>query len=651
MSRPKQHRAPTAARAAQDTLLRRAGSAPARRDWLLFGGIVLLALGLRCIYISQWRHCPIFDYPVIDEAYHDDWARAIVAGRQYVPTAYFRAPLYPFVLAGIYAVMGPSYLNPRLVQALLSALMCGVLFDMGRRLFGRVVGVMAGVAAASYWTLIFFDGELLIPPLPLFLNIVMLWLLVRGMQSPHWAWFAAAGVMLGLSAVARPNVLLFGPAAVGWLLVLHRGAWRRALVCCAWLTAGCLAAVLPVTIRNYVVGGEFVLIASQGGLNFYIGNNPESDGRTAIAPRGALDFWGSYDHAIAEAELALGRKLKASEVSDYYYDRGWEFIRTQPSLALALTWLKVRLFWTSWEIANNKNIYFWTARFAPVMKWLPVSFGIVGPLGLLGLVLCWRRRALELFPLWGFVLVYMASIVPFFCNKRYRLPVVPVLILLAAYATWEAWHALRGRRWKSTAIGAALLALAVVFVHAPVPVSLQPLPPGVPNRFRPPNEHEDFLSMILLGQVYEAKNQPAAALAEYRRALARAPGDVEAAFRLGAVLIKLNRLPEGLEDFRRVVKGPRVWRVGENPQMLAGVHSDYAMAAAFHREYAEAVMHFQEAIRLDPAGNAGGDQFNLALVLARLGRRDEARQWFERAVEVSPAMRDRYPQLARELGE
>ena len=89
---------------------------------------------------------------------------------------------------------------------------------------------------------------------------------------------------LGLSAIARPNVLLFGPAIVVWLAIVHRREALRALIYVACVTTGCLLVILPITIRNYVVGKDVALIATQGGVNFYIGNNPQADGRTAIVP-------------------------------------------------------------------------------------------------------------------------------------------------------------------------------------------------------------------------------------------------------------------------------------------------------------------------------------------------------------------------------
>ncbi len=87
--------------------------------------------------------------------------------------------------------------------------------------------------------------------------------------------------------------------------------------------------ILPVTLAN-TLSGDFVLIASQGGVNFYIGNNPESDALRAVVPGTRTDWWGGYNDAIFMAEEALGRKLKPSEVSRYWYGRGLEFLWVFP---------------------------------------------------------------------------------------------------------------------------------------------------------------------------------------------------------------------------------------------------------------------------------------------------------------------------------
>jgi len=479
------------------------GARGLRYDSVIFVAVVVFAFALRALYVGQLTRSPLFDHPTMDARYHDQWARAIVAGQTFIDGPYFRAPLYPFFLAGIYRLFGDGYLGPRLVQALLGSLSCGLVFLLGRAAFSRAVGAVAGFAAALYWVLIYFDGELLITPLIVFLDLLVILLLLRGARKPGALIFGAAGLVLGLSTIARPNVLLFAPAVMVWLVVWSGPRWGRGMAWAVCFGVGALVAVLPVTARNYLVGGDTVLIASQGGVNFYIGNNPDADGKTAIVPGTPPDWWGGYYAAIERAEQALGRKLKPSEVSRYYYGQAWQFIRQHPGQALRLTARKLRLFWIRWEISNNKDVYFWAGHFTPWMRWLPVGFGLVGPLSILGMVLC-RRRAAALFPLWGFILVYMVSVVVFFCTARYRVPVLAPLILLSTYAVFWLVGAVRRGRWR--AVGGAVLVL--------VPAALL-----VNITHGAPRLQHDADSYWKLAAAYQRAGQPDRAIQSYRHAL------------------------------------------------------------------------------------------------------------------------------------
>ncbi len=588
---------------------------------------MLFAFALRLTYVLQLRSSPLFDHPQMDELYHDQWAQAIAAGETFVEGPYFRAPLYPAFLAAVYKAFGHDYLAPRIVQALLGALSCGLLFLIGRGVFGRAVGAVAAFAAAGYWMLIYFDGELLIPSLVVFLDLLLIWLLLRAARTPGALVHGLAGLVLGLSAIARPNILLFGPAVVIWLFVVHRERLRRALVCVACVTGGCLLVILPITIRNYAVGDDLVLIASQGGVNFYIGNNPRSDGHTAIVPGTPGDWWGGYYATIARAERALGRKLKASEVSRYYYGQAWDFIRTQPGRFLALLGRKLQLFWSRWEIANNKGIYFWTEHFTPIVRFLPLRFAVVGPLGILGLVLCWRRRG-ELFPLWGFILVYMASVVLFFCTARYRTPVLPPLLLLATYAAFRAAATVRQMRWKPVAVGLVVLALAAVLVNAT---------PGAES-FR-----NDAQSYVMLGNAYEEQSQLDLAADNYRQALAVEPEYLLARYNLGTVLGKSGRLPEAIAELRRALTiAPRPER-GETQATVVSAHNNLGNVLFQSGAYAEAIAEYRAALRLRAVGEAVDARRNLARallaqaqLLAEQGNDARALELLGEAARLSP---------------
>ena len=585
-------------------------------DVVLTLAIIALALALRLTYDLQQRNCPLFADPRMDALYHDQWAQAIAAGETFVDGPYFRAPLYPALLGAVYRVCGHDYFAPRVVQAVLGALSCGLLFLIGRRVFGRTVGAVAGFAAASYWMLIYFDGELLIPTVIVFLDLLLLWLLLRAASVPGLIVHGVAGVVLGLSAIARPNVLLFAPAVVIWLLVLHRRRLKRAAAYVACLTAGCLLVVLPITVRNYVVGKDLVLIASQGGVNFYIGNNERSNGWTAVVPDTPSGWWEGYYATIARAEQACGRKLKASEVSDYYYDEAWGFIRSQPGQFLKLLGRKLDLFWSHVEIPNNLSIYFWTEQFTPIVRWLPLGFGVVAPLGILGLVCCWRRRA-ELFPLWGFVLVYMVSVVLFFCPSRYRTPVLPPLILLATWAVFGAVNAARRGRWKVVLGGAAVLAPAALLVNF-TPGSGELLTPAL-------------VSYLRLGSTYAQQGKPEQAVESFRRALeAGLPGPgqqpVSTAmlgsvhYELGQALLRLGRAQEARDALAQAVNvlraAPPTEREGAKTLNMLG-------QALFQLgRYDEAVLPLRKLLQAEPGSLPALDALSAAFL--ELGRYGEA---------------------------
>ena len=56
------------------------------------------------------------------------------------------------------------------------------------------------------------------------------------------------------------------------------GRSRRRLAPAGPLLLGAAVVLLPVAVRNRVVGGQFYLTTSQFGPNFFIGNNARSDG-------------------------------------------------------------------------------------------------------------------------------------------------------------------------------------------------------------------------------------------------------------------------------------------------------------------------------------------------------------------------------------
>lgn len=536
----------------------------ARLDVLILAVVVLVALVIRVIYVLQLRDSPLFSHPILDSEVHDGWARSIVAGRDVFTGAYFKAPLYPWFLATIYKLAGPGYLVPRLVQAVMGSLSCGLVYLVGREAFGRATGALAGLAAATFWVLVYFDAELLLEPLGVFLNLLALWLIFRaGRRGAALSWLMA-GLALGLSAINRPNVLVFMPLVALWIVFIDRARWRQGCLRAVVFGIACSIPILPITIRNWVVGHDFVLIASQAGPNFYIGNNPESDGMSARVPGARTSWFGGFQDWTSLAEQETGRKLKPSEVSKFFFDKTWDFMRHRRRAALDLMLRKFQLFFYEWEIPNNKDLFFFTKQYTPIAAYLPLRSGMILPLGVVGLLLS-LGRAKRLFPLWAFATVYSATVIAFFVCSRFRVPVMPVFILFAAYLVVRWVGYAKAKDWGAAAGWGIVAYLAWAGVNR-----------GVPDQMYKMYEAR---SHCQVGVALAQEGRPDEARAAYRQALEVDPRCIEAETNLGHSALKQNDFNEAIRHFQEVLK--------INPG--SDVHEYLAMALGWKGRWGEMI--------------------------------------------------------------
>ena len=478
-----------------------------REDWVQFAIVVGVALVLRLAYFFLNKSLnPTFRFPIMDSLYHHEWALDLVGGGTPGTDAFFRGPLYPYFLAVLYKLSGDSIAFAVFVQHLIGSLTAGLIYLTARELFARRVALVAGLTTALYWVLVYMEGDLLLETTFIFLNTLSMYLLLLGMKR-HRLWlFAAGGFALGLATIDRPSIMVFFPVVpvAIYLAARARPAEMRGWVARTVVAAvACAIPIAPVMIRNYTVAKAIVPVGASGGVNFWIGNNPVSDGTTAIVPGTRADWWGGYNDAIALAEKDLGRKLTLAEVSNYYFERGKEFIRTQPGEARRLMLKKFRMFWGAGERANDKYIYFFwhLAR----MKYVPLpGFWLVAPLAILGGVLLWRRRS-ELSMFYLFVALYSIGVIAFFVNARFRLPIVPVLAMFASYG---GVYVVRAFRQKSFALVHALFILAAAGLLVNSDYLYQ----------KQMRAYSDAFSNFTLGNAYLKMGLKTTALAHFTRA-------------------------------------------------------------------------------------------------------------------------------------
>src|SRR6185295_9079288 len=218
---------------------------PFRRRLLLLTAAALAAR-LSCIALEPATT------PVADETMWTTWGASVLPSPEvhFSPLLFrliFHPPLYPYFIGVLYGLFG-TLTAVKVAQAVLSALLVPALGRIGQALFGERAGLAAAGLCAFYPELVWFSAHFWVETL----FVALLWwgferLLAadRDASSPR---AAVAGLLLGLSILARETVLYFLPLAALWL------AWRRprGLPRAAIFLAVALGTVAPWTWRNWV---------------------------------------------------------------------------------------------------------------------------------------------------------------------------------------------------------------------------------------------------------------------------------------------------------------------------------------------------------------------------------------------------------------
>jgi 4-amino-4-deoxy-L-arabinose transferase-like glycosyltransferase len=427
--------------------------------------VLALALAYRGLYLAEGSSHPDFGLVFMDQEYHVEWARSLASGQWTPPYdelrsgAYFRAPLYPHFLAGVLALFGNSLWAARIVQILIGSLSCVLASALATKCFGSRTGVVTGILCAFYWVFAYFDARLLLPVLLVFFILLAMLLTFLAVERRSPSLIALAGLTFGLYSITRPNILVFFPFLFWWSWRAFRPEKRgRAALFTGLLVLGCVLPPLLVTVRNRVVADDWVVVASQGGVNFYIGNNAQSNGMEAVVPGTRQSWWGGFEDTRRIAEEAAGRSLKDSEVSDYWFRRAWTEIRANPGRWLRLTGRKALAFFGDPELPNNEPYEAQRSQYR-TLSLVPLGFAVFFGLFLVSLPEMIRRvrtaagndtrdRFVSL--ILQFVVVYSLSVIAFFVTGRYRVPVVPFLVMGAALTLVRIFERLRaGRVWAA----------------------------------------------------------------------------------------------------------------------------------------------------------------------------------------------------------
>ncbi|MFA5373342.1 MAG: tetratricopeptide repeat protein [Candidatus Omnitrophota bacterium] len=550
----------------------------------ILAGIAILSLLIRLIYIWQLKATPLFNFFAGDSRFYDLFAMKIVEGNFLYKDSVCLNPLYPLFLSAVYFIFGHSIVAAVFLQAILDSLTCLLLYFLSVRVFkNEILGLATAFIYAGYAMAVFYTGFLLDVTLVVFLNVLFVLLVLRAQDKKKPLAWVFAGVVLGLAAVLKASILLFVPLLMFWLLYING---TRAIIRDIALPLGliiiCVSAVLfPFAVKNYLIEKNFSPFPAQGGLNFFIGNNPfargtytpfygipdspvdqvkayariaEADkdggpqkeipqGNSVIAKNASRCGFNKWLHFAANKKsrywLKKGLYFAVNNKSRYWLKKGLFFAVNNKSRYFRLCLKKLALFFNEEEIHLNVNYYF-CKRFIPALNYPLFSFGILAPFAVAGSVLAVRKKVRNAYAVILFVCGHVVFLCLYYMAARYRMPAVPFMIVLGAYGAFGYARLFKRERLKELFLFSLLLGGLFLLAYKPT---------------FPVNSRNDFaVSYNNLGNAYIRENKNDQASREYLNAIRANPGYAQAHYNLGNVYYLKDMFQEAAAEYRETIK-------------------------------------------------------------------------------------------------
>ena len=642
-------------------------------------GIFLVAFGLRLLYLYESSDNPSFETPIVDSAMYNNMARSAAEGKPMSDDFFWQPFFYPVFLSVIYSISNSSIICAKIIQVLLGSITCSLTYLLGKKIFNSGAGIIAAIMTIFYGPLIFLEGELVANSWETLWYVVLILLILKTLSNKS-IWFCIIlGICGGLNTITRPTTIPFLTAAVGWLaIVFHRAQlrWPQVSIRLGGILCGFLLIIIPVAAQNLRITGHFGFLPASGGINLFVGNNPNLSKTLSARPGWEWD----EITALSQQNGVLGDMW---EQQKYFNKQVINFISDEPLAFAEGLGYKTIQFLNSRELPRNLDIYLFRkwSWILGVLTWkkgaFGFPFGLFLPLTLLGLVSCWRQTpaVMKLF-----LLTFPLSIILIFVVSRYRTPMIPVMSIMAAAGVLSLIKMMRTLQIHRLAItgicGSGIIILSTItgpfpqeqanfeaelyenvaseetkrgkvdeaFEHLNKALLLQPDSPSAHANlgvvlfqkgkvedaiihYKKALESKSDSAEVLnnLANALAEKGETEEAFATLNKALQIKPWYAEAHYNMGNFLLKQNKFDAAIEHYNKAIQSK-----ADYPK----AHGNLAVALQSTGKIEQAIAHFREAVRLQPADSRL--RYNLAMALANQGRAEEAIKEFREVLRLDP---------------
>jgi len=356
-----------------------------------------------------------------------------------------KAPLYPYLLAGMRAAFGERYLPIGACHAALGVLNVALVFLLAARFFDLATATVAGLGAALYGPFLLYETFLLRDTLAVTLSLALLLALSRCTGAARGPWMLA-GAAFALALLGRELVAPFGVFVAVWIWQRFRGQREQMIGAFGAFTLGVVLGLLPLVARNVAVGAPPLALSAIGVEGIVYGHAVDSAPAAFHVPAATATILHASDGRVSET-------IRGTLAT---YEGDWRrLVRNELVRAAAI--------FSALEGADNVNWYYFAGR-SRLLAW-SLRYEILLGLGLVGLWLARRRARGDDRIVLYYLAVSLAALQFIPVIGRYRLVVAALLLVYGAVTVVAVARALGARDWRAAA-GPALVSAGLAVVSA-----------------------------------------------------------------------------------------------------------------------------------------------------------------------------------------
>ncbi|MCX5695002.1 MAG: glycosyltransferase family 39 protein [Candidatus Omnitrophica bacterium] len=382
----------------------------------VFWGILLAALLLRIGYVITLDQHTI--------TYWDDqgWeiAKNMVEGNGYkmswIADVYSaRPPVFPLFLFGIFSIFGQSLLIVRIFLAICNSLICVAVYFLAKEMFDRKVALLAMAITAVFPSVVYWSGYISQETLTTLFFTTVLIFIFKIKQKPLF-YSLLSGLALGMLVMTRSLAYGILPIIFIWLYVNIKSK-KKAFISVCLISLMVMLLITPWVARNFIRHHGLLITSTEGGLTFYLANNPE------VLIKGGGDTY-MPDNFTKGTE-----SMPEIEKDRYFLKKGIEFVKTYPRMYIRLVLERFIRFWRFYPhitgaIDSHKPIHL------IIMFFTDTPLILLGFFGLIAYFRDDKERAVLLALL--FLYFTIIAMLIYSCI-RYRAPLLPLLIILSSF--------------------------------------------------------------------------------------------------------------------------------------------------------------------------------------------------------------------------